>query len=417
LSAGGNALQSFLPLAWPAHSMSLTDGEITKRYVRDHLLDPEGLPSPLREWVQQSQEKQNWPIPAVTVAVCTRDRLEALEECLGHVSQLDYPQFDILVVDNGTDPVPARELAARYGANYARCLVPGLSRARNVALEHAKTPWIAFIDDDCRPEANWLKELVRLTQDENCRCVCGLVLPAQLENTAETMFEIYGGLGRGFAAKSYDRAFLRKDWFGPAQTWRIGAGANMLLHRQFALDAGGFDVDLGPGRHSVGGCGEETDIFYRVLRCGFNAHYTPRALVHHHHRSSANALRAQIHSYAVGQAAYHTRCFFRYRDYRALLHLAFQLPCKLAANIRAGVNARSKYPVSLTLLQINGTAAGPFKYAAAKARRLWRAIFPKEQAFANFVMPQFIPAPPVRPPRKLVTNNALASGSKSHRAA
>src|SRR5687768_1095812 len=59
LCAGPEALQSFLPLAWPAHSMSLTDGEITKRYVRDHILEPEGLPSPLREWVQHSQAKQS----------------------------------------------------------------------------------------------------------------------------------------------------------------------------------------------------------------------------------------------------------------------------------------------------------------------------------------------------------------------
>jgi glycosyltransferase involved in cell wall biosynthesis len=381
------------------------------------MLLPSGLASPLREWVEQAREKQSWPMPPVTVAVCTRDRQDALEECLKHLSQLDYPQFDILVVDNGSDPVPTRELAARYGAHYARCRVPGLSRARNVALEHAKFDWLAFTDDDCRVEKNWLCELVRPTQNVNCRCVCGLVLPAQLNNAAEITFETYGGLGRGFVSKTYDRAFLRASRIYPPHTWKIGAGANMLLHRALALSIGGFDVDLGPGRHSVGGCGEDTDLLYQVLRARFAIEYTPRAIVYHHHRSTHKSLRAQIRSYAVGHAAYHTRCLLRYGDYRSLLHLMYHLPRWFMRNIRLGVRARTKYPVSLVLVEIKGTAAGPVRYAAAKVRRLLRACFARKRSGAPFALPQYIEAPPPRAPRKLVYDNALPSASESHRAA
>ena len=417
LLAGPQALQSFLPLAWPSITMMQSEPAKTQKYVHDHILLPEGLSSPLREWIEQSQARQNWPQPPVTVAVCTRDRPEALEKCLKHLWELDYPQFDILVVDNGGDPVPTREMAQRYGANYVRCLVPGLSRARNMALAHAKTPWVAFTDDDCRVEPNWLNELVRPTQDENCRCVCGLVMPAQLDNAAEITFEIYGGLGRGFTAKTYDDGMLTASRSRPAATWKIGAGANMLLHKEFVQSIGGFDIDMGPGRHSVGGCGEDTDVFYQVLRHGHNIHYTPRAIVEHHHRSSVKALRAHIYSYAIGHAAYHTRCLFRYGDYRSLLQLVWHLPRWFAKNIRAGVAARTKYPVSLVFLEIKGTAVGPIQYAAAKMRRLWRAILGKPQANATLVAPQFIEAPPVKPPRKLVNNNAVSSRSKSQRAA
>jgi glycosyltransferase involved in cell wall biosynthesis len=182
--------------------------------------------------------------------------------------------------------VPTREIAEKCGVGYVRCLVPGLSRARNTAIEHARTPWVAFTDDDCRPEPNWLKELVRPTQDANCRCVCGLVLPAQLENAAEITFEIYGGLGRGYAGKCFDPGFITASKTRPAATWRIGAGANMLLHKGFTQWIGGYDVDMGPGPHSVGGCGEDTLVFYQVLKTGHNIHYAPRAIVHHFHRGS-----------------------------------------------------------------------------------------------------------------------------------
>src|SRR5205814_5902117 len=176
----------------------------------------------------------------------------------------------------------------------------------------------------CKPEPNWLRELVRELQDSRCRCVTGLVLPAQTESSAEITFEIYGGLGRGYHPITFDPSFLRRSRFAPGQTWRIGAGANMLLDRDLVLHMlGGFDIDMGPGPHSVGGCGEDTDIFYQLLRRGYNIHYTPRAIVHHYHRSSPAALRKHIYSYAIGHAAYHVRCLTRYRDHRSLFQLIY----------------------------------------------------------------------------------------------
>src|SRR5262249_57276571 len=110
-------------------------------------------------------------LPPVTIAICTRDHHPALEACMAQLAKLDYPNFDILIVDNSRDPVPARDLASRSNATWIRCGTGGLDRARNLALEHANHDWIAFLDDHCRPEANWLKELIRPTQDKNCRCV------------------------------------------------------------------------------------------------------------------------------------------------------------------------------------------------------------------------------------------------------
>jgi GT2 family glycosyltransferase len=380
LIAGPQALASCDPKAFPTHNMCLTRWQRTRDFVEEQLLRPSGLPQPFASWVERSESQINWRLPPVTVAVCTRDRNDELAACIAQLRKLEYPEFEILVVDNGQDPVPARDIAQREGVSYVRCRAGGLSRARNAAIENAKHKWIAFTDDDCRPEPNWLTELVRPTQDLNCRCACGLVMPAQLDNTAAVTFELYGGLGRGYAPKIYEPTFLTANYTKAAETWRIGAGANMLIHRDFAAAVGGFDVDMGPGPHSVGGCGEDTDFFYRVLGQGFNVHYNPRAVVHHGHRSTAQALRKQIYSYAVGHAAYHTRCFFAYRDHRSLLHLVWHLPWWLVGNFRKGLRGEMKYPSALTLLEMRGTVVGPIEYAAVKMRRIWREFVAKPQA-------------------------------------
>jgi GT2 family glycosyltransferase len=382
LTVGPSALAAIPEGAFPKHQMVMSSTAKNHRYVAQHILRPGGIPEPFRTWVTDAQQRQNWPLPPVTIAVCTRDRESALEACIANLRQLDYPNFDILLIDNSRDPIPAREIAERLGVGYVRSPIPGLSRARNVAIEHARFGWVAFIDDDCRPERNWLKELVRPTQDGNCRCVCGLVRPAQLENSAEITFEIYGGLGRGYTSRIFDPGFLTGSRIRPAHTWRIGAGANMLLHKAFAQSVGGFDTEMGPGPHAVGGCGEDTDFFYQVLRAGHNIHYAPRAVVHHLHRSSPKALRKQVYGYAVGHAAYHVRCLLKYRDYRSLLQLGWHLPVWFARNLKRGIYGKTKYPFSLVLLEARGTVAGTFQYPAWKLRTRLREWFGGAQSSA-----------------------------------
>ena len=422
LNLGPAALTGMPAGVFPHHHMVGATSEANRAYVAQNILLPGGMPEPFRTWIVESQRERNWPMPPVTVAICTRDREAVLETCVRQLQQLDYPSFEILIVDNSADPIPTRELAEKYGVSYVRSAIPGLSRARNAALVHAKHNWVAFTDDDCKPEPNWLKELVRPTQDGNCRCVCGLVLPAQLENSAEITFEIYGGLGRGYTARVFDTGFLNASITKPPHTWRIGAGANMLLHKGFARHVGGFDVDMGPGPHSVGGCGEDTDFFYQVLRAGLNVHYAPRAIVHHFHRSSPKALRRQIRSYAVGHAAYHVRCLLKYGDYRSLLQLVWHLPVWFARNLKRGLSGKTKYPFSLVFLEIRGTIKGTFAYPALKLKRMWQRWFGKSPLSSR---KSIVPAP-TRPPKvapapkpnvESVAYGPAAPASKSFRAA
>jgi hypothetical protein len=213
------------------------------------------------------------------------------------------------------------------------------------------------------------------------------VLPAQLENAAEIAFELYGGLGRGYVPMVFDNLFRTRIRTAPAATWRIGAGANMLLDATFVREFG-YDEDLGPG--GIGGCGEDTDVFYRLLRSGQTIHYNPRAIVHHHHRSSPEALRKQVYSYAVGHAAYHWRCFWRYRDYRSMIHLLWHLPNWWRRNLKLALKGKTTYPFSLIGLEIRGTFYGPTAYTAVKIRRFGRFVWDVIRGRHKLQMPRLV---------------------------
>ncbi len=106
LLAGPESLQSFLPHAWPTTEISRGDVQNVRRFVERHILHPAGLPSPLREWVIRARHLPLPSTPPVTIAICTRDRADRLEAAIERLRNLDYPDFDILVVDNSADPVP-----------------------------------------------------------------------------------------------------------------------------------------------------------------------------------------------------------------------------------------------------------------------------------------------------------------------
>ena len=65
--------------------------------------------------------------------ICTRNRPEELNQCLEALKRLNYPRFEVLVVDNAPTGNRTREVAPRWGA---RCVVEpvvGLSRAQLLA--------------------------------------------------------------------------------------------------------------------------------------------------------------------------------------------------------------------------------------------------------------------------------------------
>jgi hypothetical protein len=191
---------------------------------------------------------------------------------------------------------------------------------------------------------------------------------------AQQTFEAYGGLGRGFTRLDVDG-----EWFWSFRksvpTWTLGATANAAFRASIFSDPaiGLFDEALGAG--TPAGCSEDTDLFYRVLRAGYRLIYEPRAFVWHHHRSDMPGLRRQIYAYAKGHVAYQLTTLTRDRDWRALIRLFGELPFVPAWRLRTRRSGPNGYPLSLVLIEIFGTLAGPVAWwrSRRRARRLGRS--------------------------------------------
>lgn len=358
-------------------------------------------------------------LPSVSVVVSTVvDRIEDLGRLLDVLEHLDYPEHEVLVVDNRVR-VPADDALPALLAGRAVRLVeerrPGLSAGRNAGVAAARGEVVAFTDDDVRVDPRWLRALgERFVREPGLDAVSGVVLPAELETPAQVWYEAYYG---GFSGeRSFEPVtvvpddvpgamrFARVAAVSPDGTVRrrfpvygigaYGAGANMAFRRTLLEAVGGFDPTLGAGSPARGG--EDLAMFVETLWRGGRIGFEPRAVVHHRHRRTIAELHAQLHGNGVGFAA--LLCALVAGDRRHLAVLARLVPLAATAKARAAADAlfrgrgadhrqaataavpavpdtrvpSTPVPRSLALHELRGFPAGPSAWL--RSRRRWRRV-------------------------------------------
>ncbi|CQR62507.1 glycosyltransferase [Streptomyces leeuwenhoekii] len=320
--------------------------------------------------------------PRTAVVVATRERAGQLARALDSLLAQDHPRFEIVVVDNAPATEETRELIERkYGerVRYVREPVPGLAVAHNRGLAAVRSEVVAFTDDDVVADPRWLTELTTpFAADPGLGCATGLILPARLRTPAQVLLESHGGFAKGFAPRTYDpeRPPAGEPLF-PFAAGRFGSGANMAFRTEVLRRVGGFDPATGAGTPARGG--DDLYGFVRVLAQGHRLHYTPRALVWHHHRETWRDLETQAYGYGAGLTAYLTAILVN----RPALLPAFlaRLPRGLArartlsaarradgaAGAPGGHDARTHpWPHRLSRLQRRGMLYGPVGYLRAR---------------------------------------------------
>ena len=245
------------------------------------------------------------PPPALTVAICSKDRWDWLARLLDSLAPLrtEEDAFEVLVVDNASSDNRLEAVcAAREWVRYVREPLVGLNFARNRAIREAHGEVVAFLDDDVVVDGNWLRAMRRAwAANPDAGCVTGLVLPMALETEAQWLFEMRGGFRRDFRPLRFGSERYRER-LHPCGAGRFGAGANMSVQRAFVTQLGGFDEALDTGRPLPGG--GDLDIFYRIVRSGAKLVYEPQAAVYHDHRKEMHVLGRQYYTWGLGFMAF-----------------------------------------------------------------------------------------------------------------
>ena len=299
-------------------------GEITMPFD-GRVLTAEEVGGRLAAFTTPAAREPDPPVlPKVSVIVPTtfaRQRL--LARCVAALGRLDYPRYEVIVVDNrpqsadvtdvaGSAGGPADWLSAMRDVRVVAEHRPGTSAARNAGLAAAAGEIVAFTDDDTVVDPGWLRALAaRFLAEPDVDCVTGLVLPGELETPAQIWFEASGNT---FAQK-YERATYAggpftvtdrhaADPHRRASIYRFGeygTGSNMAFRAGVLRDLGGFDEALGPGTPAM--AGEDVLLFLRLLSGGGRLAYEPGAFVRHWHRRDVADLVRQTRSYGIGLTA------------------------------------------------------------------------------------------------------------------
>ena len=333
---------------------------------------PDVLRSLPRDCPRIGQEL-DWP--ALSVAVCTRDRAEHLIDCLDALAALDYPRdrLDLLVVDNAPgDDSTQRLLAARpHGARYVREDRPGLNWARNRAVVEARGELLAFVDDDVIVDSNWARALaIAFEEEPDAMCITGLVVPYELDAPAQRLFEQYGGFSRGFRRMyaRIDRTAGERAAPAHGGTGKFGTGANMAYRRRVFDAIGLFDPALDVGTVTNGG--GDLEMFFRVIKEGHLLVYEPGAVVRHRHRRTYEQLRTQLANNGIGFYSYLVRAALSYPDERgaiARLGLWWLWYWNLRRLLISFARPRH-FPRDLILAELRGSFIGLWRYPAARRR-------------------------------------------------
>jgi GT2 family glycosyltransferase len=182
-------------------------------------------------------EGSSVPLPAstpmVSVVVTVRDDERTIAACLESISRLQYPNYEVIVIDDASRDRSVEIAAAAPGVRLMRQLSrAGLGTIRNAALHVARGDLIAFTLADCVVDADWLTLAVRAITEDACDAVGGPIFPSQAERgVAAHVLAAIEKIGETAGAKqsSGEHAVQLAD-------------RNMLVRKSSLIAVGGFDA-------------------------------------------------------------------------------------------------------------------------------------------------------------------------------
>lgn len=218
--------------------------------------------------------------PKVSVVVCTYNGGRTLDQCLRSLEELEYPNYEVIVVDDGsTDSV--REIVGRFpDVRAIHQPNKGLSVARNVGISAATGEIIAYTDDDCFADPDWLTHLVH-----------------QLTRT-------------GAAGVGGPNLTPEDGWLAACVAASPGQPTHVLVSDQVAEHIPGCNMAFRKDAlMAVNGCdpiyrkaGDDVDLCWRLQQAGYWLTFAPGAYVWHHRRQGPRSYLKQQKGYGEAEA-------------------------------------------------------------------------------------------------------------------
>ena len=219
--------------------------------------------------------------PFVSVIVCSYNGGPTLASCLDSLGKLNYPEYEVILVDDGSTDDTSYIAAQFPWVRYIHQSNQGLSHARNTGAAAAKGEVFAYTDSDCMVDPDWLYYLI------------GTLVSGDYAGV--------GGPNVTPPAKNWIQACVAAAPGGPSHVLLTDVvaehipGCNMAFYRWAFEGVGGFDTEYRKA-------GDDVDFCWRIQQAGWVVAFSPTAIVWHYRRFTLRAFLKQQEGYGEAES-------------------------------------------------------------------------------------------------------------------
>ncbi len=223
--------------------------------------------------------EKEFPLTSVIVLNYNGERF--LGDCLKSVLDTDYPNFEVIVVDNNSKDCSLKVIKGVKPLFEAR-RVPlvvvknsenlGFAEGNNVGARFARGKYIVFLNNDTLVERDWLGELVKILDNDS---QVGAAQSKILSLGNNNLIDCAGGFLNPFGL-AIERGFMEKDrgQYDKIDDIFYAKGTAAIFRRELFNFFGGFDPDYFLYH-------EEVDLCWRIRLGGYRIVFVPRSVIYH----------------------------------------------------------------------------------------------------------------------------------------
>lgn len=243
----------------------------------------------------------------VSLILCTLGRDKELKLFLNSLVRQNYDDYELIIVDQNTDS-RVTDILVDYNVLSDKLIhvrsLKGLSRARNVGLQHASGNIVGFPDDDCEYGDGILSAandfFSNASSDQIVFCV----------NTCDPS-NGYSLIQSPKDACKFDRNSM--------------LGCSFTLFFTASILKNTFDERLGVGSGFIWGAAEEHDFMYRILGESGTGYFSPNLWVYHPAKENNTIDPSRAYYYGGGIAAFRCKNFTSVRQIKSAVLIIYQI--------------------------------------------------------------------------------------------
>jgi GT2 family glycosyltransferase len=221
------------------------------------------------------------PPVLISVIVCTYNGSATLAACLESLESLNHSAYEVLLIDDGSTEDIGRIVRAFPEVRYLRQDHAGLSAARNLGMREAQGELLAYTDDDCIADEDWLRHAAAAFDNDDWAACGGPNIPPRPRNATEAVVASAPGSPTHVMLNDVEAEHL--------------PGCNLIIRKASLKAIGGF-------REQYHTAGDDVDVCWRLREAGGRLRFVPGAMVWHHRRRTLQAYLRQQRGYGHAEA-------------------------------------------------------------------------------------------------------------------